>query len=123
MQTHEALEIPVATFMPLERGSNKRLKLTTYESIDQESLYMSLTGAQILFELRKSKSSSPLFTKKNITAGGADNQILIETSSTFTLFFEPGDTDKLQEFTYWGWFKITTATNEIQIIWVRIPFI
>ena len=123
MQTHEALEIPVATFMPLERGSNKRLKLTTYESIDQESLYTSLTGAQVIFELRKSKSSSPLFTKKNIAAGGADNQILVETSSTFTIFFEPGDTDKLQEFTYWGWFKITTATNEIQIIWVRIPFI
>lgn len=123
MLIHEALEIPIATFQPLERGSNKRLKIDTYESMDNQSLYTELTGAQISFELRKIKQGIALFSKKNLGAGGADDQILINTSSNFTLFIEPGDTDKLQEYTYWGWFKIITTSNEIQIVWVRIPFI
>ena len=123
MQTHEALEIPIATFQPIERGSNKRLKIDTYESVDKQSLYTDLTGAQISFELRKSKSGTALFLKRNVAAGGADDQILINTSSNFTLFLEPGDTDKLQEYSYFGWFKIVTATNEIQIVWVRMSFI
>lgn len=122
-QNLEAIETPVAVMQPVERASNKQIIYTTYQSISDDTLFTDLTGSSIEFELRKKKDSPASFRKRNTNAGGGDDQILILTSSTFKLYFNPTDTEDLAEFTYYGRIKITTTGNAVYIIWIKIPFV
>ena len=123
MQNLEVIETSVVVMQPIERGSDKELIYTTYESIDNETLFTDLTGASIQFELKKVKEGVALFRKRNTAAGGSNSQIEITTSSVFKLYLTPNDTEKLREHTYWGWLKIFTASSKTYIVWIRYPFI
>lgn len=117
------LEIPFLTLTPLERGTNKNLIFTTYQNDNKTELFTELTDAKIKFELKKSKTSVNIFVKKTSNDGGDDTQIKVNSSSEFSLFLQPTDTESLMDGIYWGLFTILETTGKIYKRWIQIPFI
>lgn len=117
------LEIPFLTLTPLERGTNKNLIFTTYQNDNKTELFTELTDAKIKFELKRSKTSVNIFLKKTANDGGDDTQIKVNSSSEFSLFLQPTDTESLMDGVYWGLFTILETTGKIYKRWIQIPFI
>lgn len=123
MENLISVEIPTLTLQPILKGTNIEISFNAYTNSNQTTLFTELTNSTIIFEFKKSKDSKIIFSKFNSFAGGADDQIKINTSSSLSLYFIPADTELLADGVYFGSFKITTNTGLIFKKYLSIPII
>lgn len=123
MQNLGAIEVPILTITPLERGSNKKLTFTMYTNAENGEVFLMGTAVSILFELKSDKKTSTILKKATSNlSGGATDQIEVSSSTVFSLHLSSEDTLKLQDLVYWGLFTITDDTK-IYKKYIQIPFI
>jgi hypothetical protein len=119
-----SVDTPTVTLLPIVRGSDRELIFTTYESIDTPTLFTDCTGAQITFELKKKKepNAANIVKKATTNAGGGDDQVLVNTSSNFTVFLADIDSNQLQAYQYWALLTIFDTNSNYSKVWVQVPF-
>lgn len=98
------------------RGETKTL---TFVARDDDKQPIDITGAKVWFNVKnRIEDVAPVISKKNVTAGGVDKQVLITlvqtgaTKGQLKVFLTPPDTAGLDstEF-YWCdcWIELTTG--------------
>lgn len=77
---------------PIVKGSYREILFTVFNSPRLVESY-DITGAQISFEVKVSRSGVSIITKRNTAAGGGDSEIAQSSSTSFKVFLEALDTN------------------------------
>jgi hypothetical protein len=120
---YQILDTQIVTIEPLIRGSNREQRFNAFQSIQNQTSFTGLTDAKISFELKKTIEGGVIFEKKTANLGGSDTQVSVIDDSSFSIFFEPSDTESLVVFTYKGIIRIETTTSKIYKIYIDVPII